>query len=165
LGCLLYRHCIANPALGAPARLWAELGGLGVTALFIGIIVNLSSWKSPIVNHWDWIFVLFIFPALTYFALQEKTILNKILSSPLFVFLGSISYSVYLLHVQVALLYCVVSSYLFNSLPPIPYAGFVDLLCTIGVATLTYKFIEVPARKALRGRLEVFFRKLFYVVK
>jgi len=162
LGCLLYRHFIANAALKSPARPWSDLAALALSALIVCIILNLALWHSLIFNHWDWILVLFVFPAITLCALQHDTVLNRILSSRLFVFLGSISYSVYLLHVQVGMLIRGVSKHLLKSAPQTPYAGVIYVLLTIGLATLTYKFIEIPARKALRDRLEPFLRKFFF---
>jgi peptidoglycan/LPS O-acetylase OafA/YrhL len=161
MGCLLYRHFIANPAITPPSPFWSNVMGLSLLGLIFAIIVDVGLVHLHFFHDWDWILVLFVFPAITYLALQPKTVLNAILSSRLFVFFGTISYSVYLLHVQVALSIRGACKYYGIIIYP-PYKGFLYLLLTVGLATLTYRLVEVPARRALRERLEPFLRKIFF---
>ena len=162
MGCVLYRHFIANPHLPRPSVATSNVAGLTILALLVFIILNLTLWQRPFTNHWDWIFVLFVFPSFTYFALQPETVLNRILSSRLFVFLGTISYSIYLMHPQVGFLLTFAEDLLSEHGVPAPYKGIVLLLGTIGVATLTYRLIETPSRKALRNGLDPFLRRIFF---
>ena len=162
MGCLLYRHIIANPALPAPSLPWANVVGLGATSLIVLIIVDLACWNSPIFNHCDWILALFLFPTLTCGALQHGTVLNRILSSKTLVFLGSISYSVYLMHVIVGLLFIDIFGYFLKMEIEAPYAGGVYLVLTIFISTLTCLLVEVPARNALRNRLGPFLQKIVF---
>ncbi len=162
MGCLLYRHFIQNAALGRPSRKWSNLAGVGLTC-FLGLIIyDVGHKQSPVFNHWEWILVLFVFPALTYFILQPDTYLNRFMSSRFLVFLGTISYSVYLLHIQIGRALPLAITRFSESMPPAPVLGFVYLAATIGIATLSYKFIEEPSRRFLRNRLEPFLKKIFF---
>jgi peptidoglycan/LPS O-acetylase OafA/YrhL len=163
MGCLLYRHFIANPALTPPSSLSSNVAGLGLLSLVVVIVIDQALWHTAIFHHWDWIMVLFIFPSITYFVLQPDTVLNYVLSSKLLVFLGTISYSVYLMHVQVGMIISFVIQHLFKTPnQTAPYSGMIFVMLVTGVATLTYRFVEVPSRKALRERLTPFLQKIFF---
>jgi peptidoglycan/LPS O-acetylase OafA/YrhL len=160
IGCLLYRHFINNPALGRPSFLFGNMASCLVIFLLLIVILNGCLWQSPLLADWDWICVLFLFPAVTYFSLQTNTILNKLLASRFFTFLGAISYSVYLMHVQIAFLLVVFDSVVLHGAIKPPYLGILFLGIVIGVATLTLRFVETPARKYLRVRLPLFIDKI-----
>jgi peptidoglycan/LPS O-acetylase OafA/YrhL len=161
IGCLLYRHFIANRAIIAPSRVWCDLIAAGLLGFIILIILDVNQWHSGLLANWDYILVLFVFPALTYIALQPGTSFNAVLSSRLLVFFGSISYCVYLFHVQVALLFMLTCAWTGIDILP-PYKGILFLQITILLATLVWSVLEVPSRKALRNRLAPLLAKMFF---
>jgi len=87
-------------------------------------------------------------------------LISRFMSLPIFRYLAKISYSVYMVHVIIAIGFAIVGLRLFPdhlvagdiAIGPwgdaynIPY-----LLCVIGVSHLTWKYIEVPGGKFLRG--------------
>lgn len=148
----------------APTRAW-ELGIGGVAALldgkmlfqiwlskktriaaaFIGLFavlisITLFSAKTPFPG------VAAILPVLgTFFLLASKigesTIIGQLLTHPLTVRLGLISYPVYLWHWPI--IACLRQ---FGTDPTEPYYAFVIVLMTFGLAEITYRFIELPIR-------------------
>lgn len=161
LGCLLYRHFIANRQLAPLPRVWCDVVGFALVGLILLIIVNVNLLHRALLHDWDWMMVLFVFPVLTYVALQPRTILNVILSSPPLVFLGTISYSVYLLHVPVAtVITSICTAWRVQYFPP--FQGAIYLVITILLSVLTWRFVEVPSRRALRDRLAPFLASIFF---
>ncbi len=158
LGCLIYRHFLNNPELKPLSVPWALAVNLVPIALFTNIILKSGFGLLSDDEHWDWMLVLFAFPALTCCALVKGGILNRVFSSRALVFLGTISYSIYLLHVPIALLINVplVPSWLAAA----PYRGLAFLVALIVVSTLAFYYVETPARKYLRNRLAIYLEKL-----
>jgi len=84
---------------------------------------------------------------------------SRFMSLPVFRYLAKISYSVYMVHVIIAIGFAIIGTRLFpdqlvvgdiangfwGDLYNIPY-----LLCVIGVSHLTWKFVEVPGGKIMR---------------
>ena len=83
---------------------------------------------------------------------DEDTLAAKILSTKVFVGIGLISYSAYLWH-QPLLAFSRLRS--FNE--PSSLLLFVLIACSLGLAYLSWKYIEIPFRKKARiGRLKIF---------
>ena len=162
LGCLMYRHFIANPALVNLSVAWINRISILIAILFGLIVINSFLWHSSIFNNWEWIVILFIFPSFSFCILQPNTIFNALFSSRIMVFLGTISYAVYLMQVQIALLILEADKYLLHYQLVSPYLGMIYVALVILVATLCYQFIENPLRRILRQRLEVLFRKVCF---
>ena len=159
-GCLLYRHFLRHPPSGAglaAKNVWSAV----VSALFLAITFLVPSKYSALATHWDYLCVLFLFPAAVYLTLQEGTFLNRIFSSKPFVFLGLISYSVYLLHVQIAIV-LQDAFFLFHTQVKAPFAGLLFLAIVIVAATLTFHFVENPCRRRLRSGLQPFLEKICF---
>ena len=134
-GCFLYRIY----AIGLRANITAELITLG--AFLIGLLVpNLS------------LLCVFGFPPLILLATQPSSLVARTVSNPAMVFLGEISFSIYLLHwillevsnrAQVAL-------GIHGFIAVLWFIGFTALLITL--STVTYYLIEIPARQRFRGQ-------------
>jgi peptidoglycan/LPS O-acetylase OafA/YrhL len=75
---------------------------------------------------------------------KQKGLLSKVLSAPLFVFFGEISYAIYLLHQSVF--------NLMDKIPGVsgPYRMIAALVVLVVTATLLWRFIELPARERIR---------------
>lgn len=83
---------------------------------------------------------------------------SKILNGKVFTYLGNISYSIYMIHIPIILTLFILSL-LKGSMPPPPeeisylnnwIGAFIFLLIIILLASLTYRFIEKPARNKLK---------------
>ncbi len=84
---------------------------------------------------------------------DERGLLSRVMSTPVLVWLGAISYSMYLLHVPLV----IVIGRLHVSLA---VRSAVLLLVLLSAATLTWRFIEQPGRR-LPGRLVPLFQRLY----
>lgn len=111
-------------------------------------------------GSWFWTAALFLRTApvlpltfLIFYVARYTSFLSRILSSRTMVVGGEASYSIYLLHPQISWIWIAQSPLVLPvSMPtPIRFAGL--LLCTVGIATVTYRVIEVPARRYLRKTL------------
>ena len=85
---------------------------------------------------------------------------SRFMSLPIFRYLAKISYSVYMVHAFIAIGFAIVGLRLFPDYliaGNITYGAWGDLynvpylLCVIGVSHLTWKYVEVPGGKLLRG--------------
>jgi len=106
------------------------------------------SYREPGMEGADYVVVLFLYPALLFLALDNRTFLSPFLRWRPLVFLGDISYSVYLMHPLVAKL----MSRIAKGLQP-PWLGLISVLIVLVVATATFYFFERPARRYLTKRL------------
>lgn len=103
-------------------------------------------------------FAIVLFSLLILHSAHAEGTLKKILNNKVFTYLGNISYSIYMVHVPIILTLFITS--LIKGVMPAPAAeiNFVDnwmgafILCSIVivVASLTYRLIEKPARRALK---------------
>ena len=135
-GCLLYRVYAANVRINAVAAL------AGTALILTGLLVpNLA------------ILAVFGIPFLILLATQPSNLVAKVLSSQIMVFLGEISFSIYLLHwilLQVSnRIQMHLGIYGFTAL--LWFCCFALLLVTI--SSVTYYFIEIPARRYLRVKI------------
>jgi peptidoglycan/LPS O-acetylase OafA/YrhL len=105
--------------------------------------------------------IIALFPLLILAAVRNKGRLARLLNSAPFRWLGDISYSVYLLHWFV--LFVVLETARLaptidlGKLPPKPSLLVLTamIVVSLGLATLSYRFIEVTGRRWLRERLDV----------
>jgi peptidoglycan/LPS O-acetylase OafA/YrhL len=123
-----------------------------VIVLLLGLLLHIAAPDLGIVA---------LFPLLILAAVRNQGWLARLLNSPPLVWLGAISYSVYLLHWFV----------LFVVLETVRLAPGIDLArlppraslflltamigVSLGLATLSYRFVEVTGRRWLRQRLDV----------
>lgn len=135
-GCLLYRAYAAEMRANAVAKL------SGTALIMTGLLVpNLA------------VSAVFGFPILILAAAQPSSLAAKVLSSRMMVFLGEISFSIYLLH----WILLQVSNRLQDAIRLQGLAAMLWLCCSVSLilalSTATYNLIEVPARRRLRGAL------------
>lgn len=144
--------------MGSVAYLWlrAEQTGQrkewmrGPTAVWISsaILIALLVWRGPLplmaalVGAYSPLFALLI-----YGLAKQRGVVARILSTRGFVFLGEISYSLYLIHLVV---WWNVEGYI---KPGSALNFFVCVALSLALSALLYKFVEVPYRKTLRARL------------
>lgn len=123
------------------------------TILFLGITISASIYGRSILGNWFVVNPLLIYPLLIIIALNIST-LNKILSLKPLVYLGSLSFSIYLWHFPIQLSIKTLDDiFKFNFNYSSRTFFFTFVLITLCVATLSYELIEKPANKYLRKRL------------
>ncbi|NOV27996.1 acyltransferase [Cupriavidus necator] len=124
-----------------------SIGGHAAAVLVLGLLAWIGyTYKTPGMEGADYVVVLFLYPALVFLSLG-RSFLSPILRSKPLVFLGDISYSVYLLHPLVGL---AVSR--FTGLQA-PHLGIAAVGAVLVMATITYYTVEQPARRYLTRRL------------
>ena len=136
-GCLVFRA----RALGGPPPRWVE------TLLLVGVLgVAISPWTDP---------VMAVAACALIYALTggQQSLLARPFSWAPVVWLGRISYSIYLVHLPVASVLNRLAPSLVG--PEAPEWGGValvalDVLLVIGVATACYYAVELPGRRVLR---------------
>ena len=123
--------------------------GLAVAAVAAFICYNpkgeLAGLLHPVV-------VMICFPALIVGAIHGR-IVQRVLTLPPLVYLGTISYSIYLVHFPLQLASHLASVAFLIQMPydsPFFLMGF--FLAVIGLASVAYRLIEVPGKKLLRKR-------------
>ena len=141
----VYERCAA-------ASVMATDGPLFVATLVLGALLHLSAPDLGIIA---------LFPLLILTAARNKGRLARLLNSGPFCWLGDISYSVYLLHwfvltvvLELAQLipgFALADLELRTSL--LAVAAMIGV--SLGLATLSYRHIEVPGRRWLRATLDV----------
>ncbi|EFM17927.1 MULTISPECIES: acyltransferase [unclassified Pantoea] len=80
----------------------------------------------------------------------SQGIIYKLMSLSPIVYLGEISYSIYLIHYPLCRRLSFIPAWFHNKLPFIDF-NYIALIITISISILTYHFIEVPFRKFIRG--------------
>jgi peptidoglycan/LPS O-acetylase OafA/YrhL len=132
---------------------------LGCIALIAAYIANIALISEPLkARHFGtmlqyWLLYdgnCFAFAGLIYLCALQKGFVARLLSNKVCVYLGEISYSIYLLH-MIALVVYMQHAQLFSKInSPIVFAGYCAIV--IGAAHLTYTYVEKPLRKKLAGR-------------
>ena len=135
-----------------------------------------SGWLMPIIGilllvayHFQIsdLATIWMFPLIILIACYNQGKLAGVLQSQVFQRLGNWSYSIYLVHIPVIFTFLAVQLLQNPPVPnkpspPLAYVGgwgpwimcFIFVLLVMGVAALTYRFIEVPARKWLNAKFE-----------
>ena len=141
-GCFVFRAVEqGGPRLGAAA-----------TAVALAALVGLalSPWGDP-----------WMAPGaslLVYVLAQGSGGALKAFTAPAVRYLGKISYSIYLTHMPVlALLHRILPSWELGALPWLPTLAILaaHTVVILGVAAASYRWIEAPAREAIRNRLDL----------
>lgn len=110
---------------------------------------------------------IWAFPVIILIASYNQGKLSRVLQSKMFQRLGDWSYSIYLVHIPIIFTFLAIQLLQNPPIPnqpspPLTYVGgwgpwimcFIFVLLVIGVAALTYRFVEVPARKWLNAKFE-----------
>jgi peptidoglycan/LPS O-acetylase OafA/YrhL len=147
---------VARIRLGRYLGTLVELAAITLVAVNLYYSMPMALWvmKSLELTYGDmpWLphgCVCLSFALLIFVVALEQGYISRLLCLPVFVFLGEISYAIYLLH-------AVLSTYMFNNARL--FAGYPNWLLFVGfVATLlalshlTWMLVEKPARKFLVG--------------
>jgi peptidoglycan/LPS O-acetylase OafA/YrhL len=99
----------------------------------------------------DYVAVFLFFPGLIYAALMKGSWIGFALRFRPLVWLGERSYSIYMVHLPIWYLIPTVERLSGHDLP-VPIKGFAFLAVTLLVSELTYRLIEMPARRAIMHR-------------
>jgi peptidoglycan/LPS O-acetylase OafA/YrhL len=139
VGCLLYRIY----AVGVKTNVMTALAGVSL------IVIGLTFPALAILT-------VFGFPVLILLATQPSNPVTAALSSPVMLYLGEISYSIYLLHwiVLHASNSLQASLGIHGAASLLWFFGYLTLV--IALSTLTYRLIEVPGRRMLLGESATF---------
>ncbi len=136
-GWLAYLLLRFRPAV---ARLTSRLADPAACA-FVTLVVLASNGVGDRQN------VIFVAPWLILGLMNERAWVSRLLASGPFLFLGRISYSLYLFHVPVLIAY--------HTRPPFPIHNALDFYAPFAIsfalATLSYYGFEVPARRFIRS--------------
>jgi peptidoglycan/LPS O-acetylase OafA/YrhL len=141
-GCLVYRLYELRSRRDVPGRLPWSLIVVGVLAL------ALSPYADPLM---PWAACLLVYAL----ACDERGVASRIFAAPVVVWLGTISYSIYLTHL---LLISVVRRVVWSEPPVAPDAWtaigitVATLLFVVGASAASYYVVEAPARRWLRSR-------------
>lgn len=139
IGALIYRFHHSLPRISSFTLHLADV------ILVAAILTLIGYYNDQFVISIDYVMVFFVFPPLIIISLYKNSWVGRVTSLFPFTYLGKISYSMYLLHVPLGYFYQF--SPLFQNLnlgKPLYGLGFVVLV--IGCSTLTYLFLETPAR-------------------
>ena len=111
--------------------------------------------NSPMATFFYWLAVAGSFPTIGFLVFvfsRQNGMISNFLSNKYFVYLGEISFSVYMCH-QVILNYLrIFHGDILKENPTTMYVMY--WLVTIAISALLFHFVEVPPRKAIRGMLE-----------
>ena len=134
---------LAFVLLGILPRLTLRFVGDGVAAAFVAIVVLAAHGYGARQA------VVFLAPWLIIGLMNDRAVVSRLLSTRPAVFLGRISYSLYLVHVPVLIAY--------HARPLFRIGGAADFYApftiSLGLAMLSYRFFEVPSRRFIRARL------------
>jgi peptidoglycan/LPS O-acetylase OafA/YrhL len=150
LGILCGRAWLAHRAT-ASGRIGAALLGLLAACSVLALYAVLAGHASWLGEH-AWVLIPLTMVAAIWAAVSRRPAWgNKLLGFPPLAFIGRISYSMYLYHLPVLLL--------FNTYAPVALGGFA-FPCYFGViiviSTLSFRFVELPfMRQRSRGRSSV----------
>jgi len=133
----------------------ANLRTVNTDALIIGIVVGIVA-----CFHWELndLIIIPLFSLLIFFTSHNQSATNAILTHPIFVHLGKISYSIYLVHSLWFLVFWytlprleipLIDGHLSGQAKIIYIVSFVAL--TLAVSHWSYKYVEVACRKKLRA--------------
>jgi len=160
LGCLtaqIYACRTAHPISSAEARLGRYLLGASISVLFAFSLINLFAPFGPSVDAYIKLFKLNYGPAIPIAALifcvarYKSSAVAMILSAPIMILLGELSFSIYVIHTWTLRIFerpTMTFSWMlgFEAI----YRIVLAVALTITLSYATYHLIEVPARARLR---------------
>lgn len=148
LGVLMWR---LRGALRIHFRAYVLVGSLFMAGILMSVPVDAStSWNGI----YDFCVAVFVLPVLLIIAIATRL---PPWANSLALFLGGISYSVYLWHTPLMVAYSAmlkrVPGHEFNNF--VPWAGFVFVPLLLMTSYVTWRFFERPAQKWLRNRFSI----------
>lgn len=138
---------------------WLKNGWL-LPLIGVALLIAYHFQVSDLITVWA-------FPIIILIACYNQGKLSGILQTSVFQRLGYWSYSIYLVHIPIIFTFLAIQLLQNPPVPnkpspPLTYVGgwgpwimcFIFVLLVIGVAALTYRFVELPARKWLNAKFE-----------
>lgn len=138
---------------------WLKNGWL-LPLIGIALLIAYHFQVSDLITVWA-------FPIIILIACYNQGKLSGILQTRVFQRLGDWSYSIYLVHIPIIFTFLAIQLLQNPPVPnkpspPLTYVGgwgpwimcFIFVLLVIGVTALTYRFVEVPARKWINAKFE-----------
>lgn len=122
-----------------------------VTDLSFILLLVITQVLPHLTNASPW-FILYITPVLLVGSLAGESVTKRLMESAIFVFLGNISYSLYLLHPLVLKVVQILSKYISGMNNSITFSILLTLFITVPFSWISYRFFEQPARKFIKDR-------------
>lgn len=148
-------RCLSDYTLGivsffAFKNFKAKINGVGLEVallISIGLVLSLLSFRG-----YD-IFVVALFALIIPLLSASRGVVYKFMSLSPLVYLGEISYSIYLIHYPLCRQLVFIPAWVSKKLAFID-VNFTALTMTLLLSIITYHFIEVPCRNFIRGSLK-----------
>ncbi|UFH57309.1 acyltransferase [Spirosoma sp. KNUC1025] len=121
---------------------------LGIFLIFLALAMYLIGIQHPLMNYYHDGLLAPLFIALILFLATQHGALARWLSHPKFIYLGEISYGIYLLQIPVGKALSVINSHYLH-LKPWQYAP-VYISALLLISSFCYELIETPARSFIR---------------
>jgi peptidoglycan/LPS O-acetylase OafA/YrhL len=153
IGVVAYR--LSGPAMPETvARFASELGGMGFVAVYA--LCTLAIVYHPVTQG----LLMALSIALVMIGSQSSSAVNRLLTRPALLYIGTISYSLYLFHFIVPGLAFSGSFETFTGVAAAAYAfNFLfTLALAIALATGLYRLVELPGRRAIRAAADRWLR-------
>ncbi|WP_434663433.1 acyltransferase [Paraburkholderia sp. A3BS-1L] len=150
IGILIARHLIN----GSKIR---DLGLLVANILSVSVIgamtVLICYHDDPAFSAIDYVAIIFILPSLVISCLARRSLIHRILQLRVLMWLGTRSYSLYILHGLVILMTPFVLYWFGITRISSPWLGVIDIGAALVLSEITYRTIEMPFRSLFRGDL------------
>ena len=122
-------------------------------------LIRRAEWGGPAMALWvQYTAMVFVFAIVIYVFARSQGILSKLLGSRGLVFLGEISFALYMIHYTVIIAVERQYDWSLANYSPLAVAGCV-ILMSVGIAALLYKLVEMPAKNALLSLYSRQFKK------
>jgi len=121
--------------------------------------VRRADWGGPAMALWvQYTAMVFIFAIVIYVFARSQGILSQLLGSRAVVFLGEISFALYMIHYTVIIAVERQYDWSLANYSPVAVAGCV-IVMSVSIAALLYKLVEMPAKNALLSLYSRQFKK------
>lgn len=157
--CLIWRGLAPRLQIGVVIGTVLELvalvlagWGLAAPTSLPGLVVRFAPWLGPTVLAWTppILTIYLAFAGLIVVMALGQGLVSQLLSHPLPVRLGEISYAMYLVHYQVLLILLVGAWRPWLAQFPEPAVAVLYVIVTLSLAWALWRFVEQPARDSLR---------------
>ena len=129
---------------------WLVARRLSTTTLGVGcigalVVIMIASGRQP--PAWHYLISIFIAAGCVCFVPYSTIFRNALTVKPL-VYLGDISYSIYMIHypIQIAL-YAITTRYMDDSILLSPFTFFAYVAAVLSISALTHRYLELPAQR------------------
>jgi peptidoglycan/LPS O-acetylase OafA/YrhL len=119
-----------------------HLGRVGRYILYFGLLLGIFVWSLPLSNYIFIAYWLMLLPFLVMGSLDKKTALYKVLMHPALIYLGNISYSLYLIHGIVERVIAGLWPKMEHTPRNTIFMYFIFISGTFVLSALSYKYVE-----------------------